>query len=605
MKNLRLIKISLACILAVCISAFVVGCSNKVELKNWENTTQSVSYGTTFNLETTAEDTDGNLYEMTASVTDANGDAVSYEGAKFVVKSYDGYTVNYSVKIGKKDFEKTVTITVTAPAPVITTAVASKYYVGGTYSIPTCTVADYEDGEIKDYTVEMFLITENGEQKQEYNVADMTFTPATAGSYYFIYRAVNSAGVEGIAKLEFEVEDLAKYLPYVVKANDEEQITRIYHESNSSRVSVVSTDSGLFETYSGNYDGSAARFTAQHAYNGEYRVKNVYPKETLDQVKKSYTHVTLWWAFDLVELENQNGEIYLLNKNTSTGLEYQCFFGKANALKTYYTAQGKTWRKISISIDDYIALVEETDYQYFILFGLANRGTQISDTQSAIFIGDIFFDNVVAESFIVNQDNYSYYNYNGYSNSNYVNYLPLGSSELETLSGDYTGNAVKMKVAAGHGGQYRITNNYTKAQLESVKNQYKYVTIYWAFSITPTAGNSSCYLNFLPETSGNSILLKGGILGMKNDSSETNKAWQKTTISFEDYLALLEENDYQYAVLFRTGDVNTIDVPNSALYLGNIIFSKTEDPNAPNEPTPAPIVQDVDQDNGDHIQYWQ
>ncbi len=579
MKNVKYILLLTLC---ACLSLFIgamVGCTKQVNLTllDWEDYVDSVSYGEEYQLENCAVDQNGNVYSITATVKDSNKKQVDVKYFKFIVSDYDGYEIKYSFSHKGTTYSKTVQLNVTASAPMIEIAPAELFFPGGNYDLPIAIVTDYVDMQISDYTVEIYKKTDNGDQKVENAIADGKFTISELGDYYFLYSAVNSNNVTGYKTLEFSMESIDDYMPYVVKVN-EENASKIYYEGRSDRSKFVDSTADELKSIKGDYVGNAVKFTADYGYEGQFKVKNIYPKETLDLIAESYNSVSLWYAYDLYELAGQEGNgnlLFMENNGTPQNGEqivYDCFFKRANAIDTASITDEKIWEKLTITIEDYIALVEENDYEYFTLFGLANRNDVIDPQKSGIYISDVLFENVVetvatvtkATASVINLDNYA-----GHST-----YLHKSRDELSKISGDYSGSAIKMLVTNAYRDRYRVNNFYTLEQLNQIKQKFNTVSMWIAYDLVPESG-TTCSVRHLVSNTYESEPLNANFFekaGLIVTVNQTDKpTWKKVSISIEDYITLLSVTEYQYCVLFGLVATN-IDTENSAIYLGDIFF---------------------------------
>ncbi|MBE5749460.1 MAG: hypothetical protein E7340_05575 [Clostridiales bacterium] len=321
------------------------------------------------------------------------------------------------------------------------------------------------------------------------------------------------------------------------------------------------------------YMGNAATVKPVSSYSIGYKVKNNYTLDELNRIAEDYNTVTLYYAVNLTELASGGYLNFLTSKNYNSFTE-NSFFGKAGIYGTKYVSANKVWNKVSISISDYIAIATESEgvaTSSVVLFGLGNP-SNISADSSKIYISDIIFELVVSpEILTVTSANYKTFNYNGNTTTTYLNYAAAGSTELSAISGDYEGNAARYKPVGAFNGEYRVLNTLTQTDFATLKKVYNSVSLWWAFSLTKTA--DSHYINFLAESGGGkSFLLTAGISSTRSTTSNKHQVWQKATISIDDYIALLEANNYTHCVLFGLGGPVGIDQSNSAIYIGDIFF---------------------------------
>ena len=579
-KKIRIFALALTLCIAF---AFACACNEEtndtqptVTLTDFNDETDFVTYGSQYILKDYAVGNDGQAYACDTIVQDSKGNAVSIAFGKFTVLDYDGYVVEYTVELGDNTYTRTVRISVTAAAPMLTVQSQMTAFIDERVAIPTCSVLDYIDGEIETYQTEIYKRTDGDDEKQTYDAETRTFIPATAGEYYVLYTATNSKQVSATAQTQIEVEDPADYLPYVVEMTEENK-NSVYYEGVASRTRFVKANTDELKSIEGDYRGNAVRFNAQYGYDGQFRVKNIYSQAALEKMKQTYSYVSLWTAYNIVQdakEPNTTGELYFLDNNTSTQTQYLTYWTKANRLGTYYAVGNNVWSKWTIAIDDYISLVAENDYKYFVLFCLANRHDIIDEINSGIYIGDITFEETlnVPNPMTCNGMTCNAYTYNGNA-TNYTTYYTADNLAQAGFTGDYTGNAVAYKVLGGHSGQYRVNNTLTVLDLETKKNDgYNAVSLWIAFDMQKTDAASTTYcINFL--TGHNSFFSKAGVSGTKTSEALGDKLWTKVSISIDDYAALIAENA-NYVVLFHCGDRQSILADGARIYVGDIVFDK-------------------------------
>lgn len=571
-----------ALVLTLCAAfAFACACDDEkndvestVTLTDFSDETDVATYGSQYELENHAIGSDGQAYACDVNVQDSKGNAVSVAFGKFTVCDYDGYVVEYTVSLGDKTYTRTVRVSVKAAAPMLTVQSQLTAFIDERVSIPACSVIDYIDGEIETYQTEVYKRTDGDDEKQTYDADTCTFVPETAGEYYVLYTATNSKQISATAQTQIAVKDPADYLPYVVKMTEENK-NRVYYEGNASRTSYVKSSADELKNMEGGYTGNAVRFNAQYGYDGQFRVNNIYSRAALEKIKQTYKYVSLWTAYNIVQDANEpntTGELYFLDNNTSTNTQYATYWTKANRLGTYYAVGNNVWSKWTITIDDYISLVEANDYKYFVLFCLANRHDRLDEVHSGIYIGDITFEETlnIPDPLTCNGMTCNAYTYNGNA-TNYTTYHTAEELSQAGFTGEYTGNAVAYKVLGGHSGQYRVNNTLTAEDLQMKKNEgYNAVSLWIAYDMQKTDATSTAYcINFL--TGKNSIFSKAGISGTQTSEELGDKVWTKVTVLIDDYAALIEENS-AYVVLFHCGDRQPILADSARIYVGDIVF---------------------------------
>ncbi|MBQ8320148.1 MAG: hypothetical protein IJX81_04640 [Clostridia bacterium] len=569
-----------ALLLALCATlSFVCGCADgggsliEVTLVGWQDEQTTASYGSEYTLESYALSDNGKAYTAKATVKDSRGNAVAVSFNKFTVLDYGGYTVEYVAALNGKTYMRTVSIEVTAAAPMLRVEGQMEAFIDETVILPVPEVTDYIDGTIESYQTEVYNRADGGDEKQAYDTEAGTFTPSTAGDYYVVYTTVNSQGVLGRATTSINVKDPTDYLPYVVKITQENK-NQVYYEGNAGRTSFVKATTDELKIMEGEYTGNAIRFNAQYGYDGQFRVKNIYSRATLEKLKQTYRYVSLWTAYNIVQDPKEArtiGELYFLDVNTSTNTKYTTFWTKANRLGTYYAEGNQVWQKLTITIDEYASLVEANGYKYFVLFCLANRHDKLDELNSGIYVGDIVFEESlqIPEPLRCNGLTYANYTYNGNS-KDYTTYYTAAELSEMGFTGGYTGNAVAYKILGGHSGQYRVNNTLTAEMLAAKKAEgFDAVSLWVAYDLPLTDPTSNAYcINFFGQ---NSIFAKAGIIGTKKAEALSGKVWRKVSISIDDYAALIAENP-SYVVLFYCGDRQAILDPAARIYVGDIVF---------------------------------
>lgn len=121
-------------------------------------------------------------------------------------------------------------------------------------------------------------------------------------------------------------------------------------------------------------------------------------------------------------------------------------------------------------------------------------------------------------------------------------FVRAGSEELAGIKGDYAGAASKFRVYTNP--NYRLTNYYTTKGLAEISKKYSHVSIW--FAVTGITWGKVYMMN-----DGDSFYCKA-IEGNQELTAETCGIWQRWIITFEDYIQLLQINNYQYCKLFRS-----------------------------------------------------
>ena len=355
----------------------------------------------------------------------------------------------------------------------------------------------------------------------------------------------------------------------VIAEIGEDNYTQFSFNDNSTATYISYSPAESLTDFGGDYNGNAVKYKVFAGHNGQYRATNPYTAEQLNAIKTQYNTVSMFIAFDLQLQEGQaTNSMYINMLPAASGTSFLSSAGITGTdfSKTYQ----KKWAKVSISVQQYIDGLS-SDGKYFVLFRCGDKADGVNQEKSGIYIGNIVFENVVPAIAEISEYNYTQFSFNGNSTSAYISYVP--GKNLTDFDGDYSGNAVKYKVFAGHNGQYRATNPYTAEQLNAIKAQYNTVSMFIAFDLQLQEGQTadSMYVNMLPATSGTSFLLSAGITGT-SFSKTYQKKWAKVSISVQDYIDGLS-SDGKYFVLFRCGDIPAgVDKEKSGIYIGNIVF---------------------------------
>ena len=184
-------------------------------------------------------------------------------------------------------------------------------------------------------------------------------------------------------------------LPYIVNI-DSSTYSSVYLSGNTGASTYIAADADAIKDFAGDYNGNATkltRYTTNHYY-----FKNCYSLEQLNAYKAKYSNVSLWMASGILTAGSARfyasgamGNGATMHDNFVSKAGYASKFFVASPTSSTHLACG-TWIKMTISIDDYIALV--TDENGAVKDACALMGTwayqAVGDT--AIYIGDIFFE---------------------------------------------------------------------------------------------------------------------------------------------------------------------------------------------------------------------
>ncbi len=152
----------------------------------------------------------------------------------------------------------------------------------------------------------------------------------------------------------------------------------------------------------GEYTGNAARFAV--ANNRSYKIINKYTVDELNLIKQDFDVISMWIAVG----GHESGHLGFYDLlDPSQGRD--AFLSTAVRGEGQFTSLGltnNTWKKVSISIEDYIDLlvsVENGDWarkdytSYCPLFRIWTSGLNAdSETKAYVYIGDIVFEKTAA-----------------------------------------------------------------------------------------------------------------------------------------------------------------------------------------------------------------
>lgn len=149
----------------------------------------------------------------------------------------------------------------------------------------------------------------------------------------------------------------------------------------------VSAEDETLMQFTGGYVGNAKKFKA--ASNANWKIKNPYSAKQLQALKKKYSKVTLWFAFDNL---SQEGTIHLENWS----IPAPTFSQYAKGAKSFTSTDNGVWQSLSISVDDFITICTTQDkltaVADFYLFRVVNRSTAADGTFMYLYIGDVYFE---------------------------------------------------------------------------------------------------------------------------------------------------------------------------------------------------------------------
>lgn len=534
----------------LCIGAAAAGfgaCANDddvaqpqaITLVGFEDEALDVGYGATYDLVLMATDTEGNTHAVQGAVTTTDGTPVQTLNGKFVVHDKTGYIITYSFTSGGTTVTRKVTLTVKAlNDPIISlTGNLSVVMLGDECALPTAEAYDYYDGALS-VTTEVYKKGEGTDTKMEYDAQAGTFTATQAGDYYVSYTAKNSADVEKTKTVEFYVrkqvfiseEDPPKT---VVPAT----LATVYNSDITG--TFVESDDDVLADFEGDYTGDAVRLN--FSSNPRYNFKNTFTAEDLAGFVEKYNTVSFW----LAATDVATGSARLYHKGitpyTFAGIVGQA--GNDEPVVITPDMMGK-WMKLSITMKDYIMLLEQTNFDYCNLFKAYLSGVQVpdlngngvADDKASCYIGDMEFSYEAPT--VVKVDGSAGLKIKKGSNSGtYV--ANVEGSVINGFTGEYEGDAISFLDARSY--DYRVTNIYTLEQLEILKTKYTHVSMWIAMGNIGTTGYFMMHSN-PPSGTRQSFLNKvysNDKTAITSFTNATNDQWYKFSVSIDDYISLL------------------------------------------------------------------
>lgn len=523
-----------------------------------KDTAETVGYGETYTLDYLVTDTEGGIYAATAVVKDSKGAEVKVLNGKFVVTDKAGYTIEYSFTTGGKTYTRKVTLAVSAEAlPIVEVQGRDTLvYLGEAYTVPVCEASDYYDGKLTP-VIELYRTSDDGDEKLDYTpVGGDAFTPTETGEYYVSYKAENSAKKSTEKRVYFYVwKNLLsgdEALTEEIVSVGAESYKKIYNNdiTSSSAYSYVEAGAEEIAAFTGGYTGDATKIKLET--NPNYRLRNEYTPKDLAEISKTYNSVSLWFAVDGIV----DDKTYLMAEDT--------FQNKAmKGMKALTAADNGKWLRWTVSLKDYIELLETFNYEYCKLLYNWIDGAQLGEgrDEAYFYFGDVEFFYQPPTVVKITDSNYTTIG-NPDVKSSYVSAAELAALNIE---GEYVGNATRFTATnALTNGGYRVFNAYSEAELKEIATKFNTVTAWVA-----ATGITSASLN-INSTVKNNFAYEAGVQGFT-----TTAKWQRLSISIDKYIQLLKATNYAYCPLLATANWSAVGVDTNGLYLyfGDISFS--------------------------------
>lgn len=509
----------------------------------------------------------GGTFETFTSTTENNeteGLPASYVGKTFIKLAYDtqyAYTtnnsyINFNSIMTKQEINDSVD-----------NKVGFKLYVkaqamDGVETMPNVTF---------DFLGEKTTLKLNAENTMHCSYATLLarYNKLSIHTTWADYVMAISTEIRKFAELTFYFDNIVTYeetdLPYAVRVTQENK--SIIYNSDIPGVFVAS-DSDELSSFTGGYTGNAIKMYV--ATNPNYKFKNVYKPSQLQAIAKNYNTVSLWFAVDGI---TGNGSLYCW-------AEQKAFITNAAGGGNYALrkADNKVWKKYSISLDIYISILEQNNYEYIQIARTGVDGAITDGNAKAYFyVGDVEFSYVKPDILKVSETNVG----NVFMDTTKATFVAAGADEIKDFAGGYTGNAAKLKRWTNN--WYRFNNPYSLEQLAQIKQKYTKVSL-WLAMDKLTAGSVRIY-----DINGNgatpdTFLNKAGWAGWSNKFFVANPTasnhlasatWHKVTISIDDYISLVTGADGKatsYCALMSIGQWESAGGEN--FYIGDITFEE-------------------------------
>lgn len=304
-----------------------------------------------------------------------------------------------------------------------------------------------------------------------------------------------------------------------------------------STMTCVTAGEGEVADFTGGYTGKAIRMPA--ISNPNYILYSAYTAEELAEISKVYNTVSLWFAVDNIA----SGTFFIMNTSTSFAVKYH------GGNKGYTNATCGNWEKWTISISDYISLLQQDkngrDYvQLFHAWPNAGDDAPVKEEGADriyFYIGNIEFD---FDSTIYTMNQSSYDLVEGFVTdgaSRTRTYYAAGSTEIANFTGGYTGNALRIPLqswsvnAGNHFSAYVLKSEYTAEQVELFAKKHGYTHVALWFAVNGIEAGS---VGFQQNSSYPTFLNAAGYGNVKLTAADNGK-WQRVLVPIADYAATL------------------------------------------------------------------
>ena len=300
--------------------------------------------------------------------------------------------------------------------------------------------------------------------------------------------------------------------------------------------------------FSGDYTGAAIKRTLAGVTT--YKVKSTYTAEQLAAISEDYSHVNMWFAY---HFEDSNGTTASYYDIYNANLVYTKAGGSGiNLANASFT--NDTWKKYTVSIEDYISLLDSENNVALI------KGDVVGITSAASYLcfGAIeFVERTIPTILTVTADTYDKVTRGAIKPT----YVAAGADEIKDFTGDYTGNAAAILHVAGSQSYY--INSISETLFATYKDEYTHVSLWMAYDYIEGA-TGTLY------ATGTSLCSKAGV-GWGTLSASGIKQWKKYTITVDDFASLIDSSD-RVMLLKICCDAGAALGSKATIYFGDIVF---------------------------------
>ncbi len=148
------------------------------------------------------------------------------------------------------------------------------------------------------------------------------------------------------------------------------------------------------------YKGKAQKLQIYNCSGDGYAwaITNNLTEEDFELIKKQYNSVSMWYAIDVVDSDGGTAADTWLAQPGYGNHKQNNFLNMAGQaakrVGSSTTTNGK-WQKATISIDDYITLVNQrTDGKVLLIAMTGFQNGLVAGADSFVYFGDIFFENI-------------------------------------------------------------------------------------------------------------------------------------------------------------------------------------------------------------------